>query len=61
MFIMFKIAYIILMAAHVVCDYIALQTYSELPPVLRSVHHPPSECFVSFYDVGVFAFPLVES
>jgi hypothetical protein len=40
---------------------LALQTYSELPPVLGSVHHPLSKCFVSFYDVVVFAFPLDES
>ena len=58
---MFKILYIIRIPAHTVSDYIAVQTYSELPPVLGSVHHPPSKCFVSFYDAGVVAFPLVES
>ena len=61
MFIKFKIVCIILMTAHMVSDYIALQTYSELPPVLGSIHHPPSKCFVSFYDAGVVAFPLVET
>jgi hypothetical protein len=49
------------MTAHMVCDYITIQIYSELPPVMGSVHHPPSKCFVSFYDVGVVAFLLVES
>jgi hypothetical protein len=40
---------------------IALQICSELPPILGSVHHPPSKSFVSFYDVRVVALFLVES
>jgi hypothetical protein len=49
---MFKIAYSPYDGTYV-SDCIALQTYSELPPVFGSVHHPPSKCFVSYYDVGL--------
>jgi hypothetical protein len=42
----FKILYIILMTAHKVSDCIALQIYSELSPLLGSVHHPPSKYFI---------------
>jgi hypothetical protein len=49
---------IILMTAHMISDCITVQTYSKLPPVFVSVHHLPSKCFVSFYDV-VVAFSFV--
>jgi hypothetical protein len=45
------------MAAHMVSDCIALQTYSELPPVFDQSTIRPLK--VLFYDVGDFAFPYL--
>ena len=49
---------ILLITAHMVSDYIALQTYSELRPVFGSVHHPPSKGFVSFLWCGGCCLPF---